>query len=144
MKHLKSFQKFNTIMEGGNNISYAPDFPGAFSNVTIPSATDRTDRNSKAKDIDFQRIQTEMQKILLPHLQKYEPNAEQSDAVQASDRFCSQIGEKGQKIKDIVTSCAGDYKSAAKEIIKQFRNEIITNYYRKDTNPTEKGEMSTE
>jgi hypothetical protein len=144
MKYLKSFEKYNTIMEGGGNISYAPDFPGAFSNVTIPSANDRTDMNSKAKDVDFQRIQTEMQEILLPYLQKHEPNADQNDAIQASDRFCSQIGEKGQKIKDIVTSCAGNYKSAAKEIIKQFRNEIIANYYRKDTNPSEQGEMSRE
>lgn len=144
MKYLKTFQ--DHLNEDVNGLrDYSDKFPMNFKTQSIPPS-DKKDVDQMTKEVDFQQIQTEMQKILLPYLQQHEPNADQNDAVQASDRFCKQIGEKGQRIKDIVDSCKGNYVDAAKEIIKQFKKEIINNYYRSDPNSTEQGgsEMSRE
>jgi len=137
MKYLKTYQVYlNEDVNGLRN--YSDNYPMNFKTQSIPPS-DKKDVDTMQKEVDFQRIQTEIQNILLPHLKKHEPNADQNDAIQASDRFCKQIGEKGQKIKDIVNSCNGDYVSAANEIIKQFKKEIINNYYRKDSNSVEQG-----
>jgi hypothetical protein len=144
MKYLKTFQ--DHLNEDVNGLrDYSDKYPMSFKTQSIPPS-DRKDVDQMAKEVDFQKIQNEMQKILLPYLQQHEPNADQNDAIQASDRFCKQIGEKGQRIKDIIDSCKGDYVKGAEEIIKQFKKEIINNYYRSDPNSTEQGgsEMSRE
>jgi hypothetical protein len=145
MKYLKTFEKFDVNEDVNGLRDYSDKFPMNFKTQNI-SPSDRRDPDIQKKEVDFQQIQTEMQKILLPYLKEHEPNADQNDAVQASDRFCKQIGEKGQKIKDIVDSCKGNYVEAAKEIINQFKKEIINNYYRSDSNPVEQGgsDMSRE
>lgn len=144
MKYIKTFSGYiNEDTQGLRD--YSDKYPMSFKTQAIPPA-DRKDVDTMAKEVDFQRIQTEMQEILLQYLKKSNPNAEQNDAVLASDRFCKQLGEKGQVIKDIVDSCKGDYKKAAQKIIEKFKKEIVNNFYRKDDNPVQQGgsEMSRE
>ena len=144
MKYIKTFSGYiNEDTQGLRD--YQDKYPMSFKTQAIPPA-DRKDVDTMAKEVDFQRIQTEMQEILLQYLKKSNPNAEQNDAVLASDRFCKQLGEKGQVIKDIVDSSKGDYKKAAQKIIEKFKKEIVNNYYRKDDNPVQQGgsEMSRE
>jgi hypothetical protein len=146
MKYVKTF--LNYLNEDTQGLrDYQDKYPISQKTVAVPP-TDRQDADTQNKNVIFQKIQTEMQKILLGYLKKQNPNADQNDAIKASDRFCSQVDQKGQKIKDIISECEKnqDYTAAAKKIIETFKKEIVNNYYRKDDNPTEKGgsEMSRE
>lgn len=146
---IKDTVNIEELREDVNGLrDYNDKHPISFKTQNIPPA-DRKDLDQMNKEVDFQQIQTEMQKILLPYLKSHEPNAEQNDAVQASDKFLNgnSIGpDKKKEIKNIVDSCKGNYSEAAKAIINRFKKEIVNNYYRKDNNPVEQGssEMSRE
>ena len=130
-------KKFKHILEWAD---YMKDkYPIDMKQVDV-SPVDRKDITDLTKDAGFQNIQSEMQKRLKRKLKKHNPNVDDKDAEQASDRFIdgNSIGpEKKQRIKQIVDNPKLDDKQKAKKIIKQGKKEVINNYYRSDKGDVE-------
>ena len=143
MKYLKTFENYvNEDTQGLRDYS-DPTSVNFLQMKSIPPS-DKQNPDDVRNNADFQKIQTEIQKLLLEPMRKYaqehkQPLPEQSDAVQASDRFCSQIEEKGQEIMNIVKDCKGEYVKAAKQIIERFKKEIINNFYSQDSGSVQQG-----
>jgi len=113
------------------------------------SQVDRKDINDLKKDIQFQNIQGKMQSQIQKDIQKKNPDKEinTSDAEQISDYHLAgnSIGNKKKvKIKEIVDDPKLSDNQKAKKIIDRGKKEIAVNYGKKEDNPTERGEMSTD
>jgi len=143
MKYLKTFENYvNEDTQGLRDYS-DPTSVNFLQMKSIPPS-DKTNPDDIKNNSDFQKIQTEMQKLLLQPMIEYakehkQPIPDNNDAVQASDRFCTQIEEKSQDIMNIVKDCKGNYVKAAKQIIERFKKEIINNFYSQDSNPIQQG-----
>ena len=125
-------KKFKHLLEFAD---YTNDrYPIDMKSVDV-SPVDRKDINDLTKDAEFQRIQGVMQHKLKKKLQKHNPNVDDNDVEQASDRFLdgdSIGGEKKKKIKKIVDNPKLSDGQKAKRIINQGKKEVTNNYYRSD------------
>lgn len=130
MKHLKTFENYVNELADYTNDRYPIDMK-----TVDVSPVDRKDINDLDNDAKFQRIQGKMQKRLKKKLQQHNPNSEDQDVIQASDRFLdgNSIGpEKKKKIKNIVDDTRLTDDQKAKRIINQGKKEVTNNYYRSD------------
>lgn len=130
MKHLKTFENYVNELADYTNDRYPIDMK-----TVDVSPVDRKDINDLDNDAKFQRIQGKMQNRLKKKLQQHNPNAENQDVIQASDRFLdgNSIGpEKKKKIKNIVDDTRLTDDQKAKRIINQGKKEVTNNYYRSD------------
>ena len=125
-------KKFKHLLEFAD---YTNDrYPIDMKSVDV-SPVDRKDINDLTKDAEFQRIQGVMQNKLKKKLQKHNPNVDDTDVEQASDRFLdgnSIGGEKKKKIKKIVDNPKLSDDQKAEKIIDRGKKEVTNNYYRSD------------